>query len=263
MGKGIEVIAGRITNQAALTAVTLGTGDTLTVRASGSEASNVWLQSIWGSSASAGRIRVISPRMHDNVAGLTVRVPATVIRDLIGDYPEQRLYSQDTLVVQAAGGGAETDNAFLQIYYEDVPGIDAQLFAWEQIEPRIVNLASVEVAPVTSATVGDWSAGRAINADNDNFKADTSYALLGYETSVACGAIAVRGTDTGNLRIGGPGPTEPLATREYFVRKAIRTGRPHIPVINSQNKGSTLVFVCDPANAATINVALLFAELRP
>jgi hypothetical protein len=111
------------------------------------------------------------------------------------------------------------------------------------------------------ATAGDWSAGTVINATNDNLKADTDYAILGYEVNTESLAIGISGTDTGNLRVGGPGPLNPLETRDWFISLSKAQGTPHIPVFNSNNRGNTLVFAAKNTAAGTVSVSLQLARL--
>ena len=61
---------------------------------------------------------------------------------------------------------------------------------------------------------------------------------------------------------GGPGTTEAIETRDWFVSLSKSMGAPAIPIINSANKGATLVFVQNNAAAGTPNVDLILAELR-
>lgn len=261
MGKVIEIVTGRVTNPGAtLTALTANTGNSFTVRAfdSGSAA---WLHALWGQQATAGVIRVRSPKMHDAVQNLRYQNGAAVIRNLLPEPAQTRLYPTDVLTFEQSGGGAEVDSAALELYYDDLPGGDQKLALWEQVQPKIVNLLTVEVAVTGPTTSGDWSAGNALNASFDLLKADTLYALLGYTVDTASLAVGISGPDTSNYRLGGPGPTEPLEMRDWFIRQAMRRGKPYIPIINSNNRGGTLVSVAKVGAGGTINVDLSLAEL--
>jgi hypothetical protein len=261
MGLACEVIAGRTTNPGAtLTALTVNTNNSFTVRNYPTSAP-AYLDQAWAKEATPGVFRVRSPRLHDQVQGIRMQVGDTTARLLLSSYGDQKLYPSDTLTVELSGGGAETDAGYFNVYYSDLPGIAARLAMWSEIGPRIANLVGVEVDATTSATAGDWSGGTAINATFDNLKANTDYAILGYTVATACGAVAIVGTDTGNLRIGGPGNLDQLVTRDFFVRMAENTGRAYIPVINSNNRGGTLVTVSDPAASTAIHVSLNMAEL--
>jgi hypothetical protein len=206
-------------------------------------------------------IRVRSPKLHDAVQGIRYRAPAAVTRNFLADQAAQRLYSTDTLIPEQSGGGAETDVLAMMIYYQDLPGASAMLALWEQVRSQIVELVTVEVAVTGPVTAGDWSAGNTLNSFTDLLKADTKYAILGYQSDTECAAVGVKGPDTSNYRVGGPGCIEPIETRDWFVSQSISRGTPHIPIINANNKGATLVHVAKATAAGTVNVCLSMAEL--
>ena len=260
MGKAFQIIGGRVTNAGAtITALTANTGDSFTVRSFPME-SYAWLENIWAQEATTGVVRVRSPRLHDAVQGIRLRVSASG-RFLLPRPAEQRLYAQDVLTFELSGGGAETDAAFIAVYYEDLPGVDARLATWDEIAPRIVNVAGVEQAITTGGTASDWGGSQAINADFDQFKRNVDYALLGYTSDIALGAIGVTGPDTGNLRVGGPGALNPEFSSEWFVHLSRLQGRGHIPIINGANCGATTFDVSHTATATAANVTLILAEL--
>jgi len=261
MGVALEVITGRVLNPGAtVSATTANTGDTYAVRAF-NDATPAWLEGFWAQQATAGVIRVRSAKLHDNVQGIRFRSPAAVTRNFLADQSAQRLYSTDTLIPEQSGGGAETDTLAMMIYYQDLPGAAANLALWEQIRANIVNLVTVEVAVAGPVTAGDWSAGNSLSTTFDLLKADTRYALLGYQVDTECCAVGVKGPDTSNYKVGGPGCIEPIETRDWFVSQAIARGTPHIPVLNANNKNATLVHVTKATAAGTVNVSLSMAEL--
>lgn len=261
MGLCNEVIIGYATNPGAtITAVTMGTGNSNQVRAFNPQ-SRAWLENIWMQGATAGVGRVRSAKMHDAVQGLRVRNVAAIVRSLMDKDQATRMYSTDTLTIEASGGGAEVDAIALNMFYEDLDGSNARLATWEQIKPAVVDLLTVEVAVTGPTTAGDWSAGNALNSFVDLLKADTRYAVFGYICDTESLAVALSGPDTGNYRTGGPGCIEVVETRDWFVRESIHSGRAHIPVINSNNRAGTMVSVANVAAGGTINVDLLMAEL--
>lgn len=263
MGKALELIAARALNPGAGgIAATPGSGDQFAVR-SGGPTGRTYLENLWRNGVSAGFVRVRSPRMHDNLQGIRFTPAAGNNRALLPDELRQILYSQDVLTVELAGGAAETDTAALLLHYDDVPGLDARLATLDQLTPRIANVLTVEVATAAGATAGDWNAGTAINATFDLLKANTDYAILGYVTSAPVTGVAVRGPDTGNVRTGGPGTTEQVETRDWFVSLSRAISGPAIPVINSANKGATAVFAFDVAAGTAVTVDLIAAELTP
>ena len=261
MGISAQVIAGRVTNAAAVvTSVTPNSGDSLQV-ASFATTSAAYLENLWASQATAGVVRVKSPQMHDQAQGLRLQSGDTQPRLLMPDGARQPLYTGEILDLAMTGGAAEVDVAAMLLTYDDRPGIAANLAAWSEVQGRVQQLAGVEVDGTTSATAGDWNAGRAINADFNNLKAGVNYAVLGYTVSAKCAVVALQGPATGNVRLGGPGSIEAENTRSYFVDVAEASGKPFIPIINGSDAGATLLYLCDPATAAAVHVSLLVAQL--
>lgn len=260
MGQALEIVSGRVTNPGGtITALTANTGDSFIVRSAGFEAPII-LEQAWAQEGTIGVLRLLSARLHDQSQGIRLRVPATA-RPLLPDESLQRLYPQDALTFGLSGGGAETDIGALLIYYRDLPGIDARLATWEEIVGRIVNIMGAEQALTTGATLGDYGGSQALTADFDTFKRNVDYAILGYLTDVTVGIVGVRGSETGNLRVGGPGINDPDVTADWFVNLARRTGRPHIPIINAANIGAVTIDVAHTAAAVAVNVTLIMAEL--
>lgn len=262
MGIACEIVSGKVVNQTSLTAVTFATGDSGTVKAY-NPASQAWLLNIWANQATAGTVRVRSPRLHDNVQNLRFGVTAATPQPLISDRARQMLYPQDVLIVEQAGGGAETDALSLLNWYGDLPGTAARLYQWADIASRVVDILSIECALTTGTTLGDYVGSQAINATFDLLEANRDYAILGYDTSAAVCSIGLRGPDTGNLRIGGPGSTQRLETRDWFAYQADVNNVPLIPVINAANKGATLVDVVQTTANSNPTIDFVAALLAP
>ncbi|OLD66045.1 MAG: hypothetical protein AUI52_05445 [Acidobacteria bacterium 13_1_40CM_2_68_10] len=263
MGTALEVISGFTTAAGATqTALTMATGDSLTIRATLPD-KKVWLLNTWVDAQAAGVLRIKSPKLHDAVHGIRLRTTISEAKPLLPMDPQQRLYPQDVLSVDLSGSATAGDieTAVLLIYYEDLPGIMARLIGEAELGRRIQNVFGVET-DLTAGTAGGWSGSRAVNADFDVFKANTDYALMGYLADVETAAISWKGADTGNLRVGGPG--DELArhlTAEWFVRLSRLSGIPMIPVFNSANKAAITIEVASDENAASPKVTSLFAEL--
>jgi hypothetical protein len=254
-----EVLTGRALNPAALTALTMNTGDTLSVR-SFAGATPILL-GMWSQQATAGFIRVRSPRMHDPVQGIRLAAPAALPIDLLPDETRQVLAPTDTLIAEIQGGGAETDSMALLVYYDGLSGQAANLGSWDQVKPQIVNVLGQQIDVAGPAVTGDWSAGTNLTNFTDQFHANRNYAVLGYQLDTASLAVAIRGPDTGNYKMGGPGVVQPIETRDWFVSLSKNSGYPCIPIVNAQNKGGTQVFVSKVGAGGTINVTLIMAEL--
>lgn len=261
MGACWEVIDTFVTNPGAGPVATAPfPGDTLTVR-NFEDPAGAWLADIWASGATTGVGRIRSPRLHDNVQGLRFRDIAATNRGLLTEYSLQRLYAQDALIVELGGGGAETDGMSYCVYYDDLPGASPDYHQISDLLPRIRNLINVEVVVGAGAAVGQRSASSALNATFDLLKANTEYAILGYEVDANGLSVGFRGIDTGNLRIGGPMTTERIETRDWFVRLSTRLGKPMIPTVNSANKGGFLIDDAQVVVGVAANVTLVMAEL--
>lgn len=263
MGIGIETIGFQTLNPGAVfTAATAATGDSLAVR-SFAPTDTATIECIAVRQGTAGAVRVRSPRLHDVANGLRFNVTANDPIAVTPDWMSQLLEPQDTLIVEQTGGGAETEVGALWIYYNNLAGSQARIYRWEEIKPRIVNYAGVFVNPTSSATIGAWGPGRALNADVDNLKANVDYALLGVDVDTSVTCVSIKGIDTGNLRIGVPGSTNRTETRDWFIRNSTRDNMPWIPVFNAANKGGILVDILTNAASVSVNCNFLFAELRP
>lgn len=272
MGLAIETIVGyngNLTGSTTFDALTAATGDTFSVR-SYVDGTAAYLEDVWmADDDSAFQLSIKSPRLHDQVKGilfagtnLSVAVEQAFLpQQLMPSFMTQRLYSTDTLSVTANGTAADIVCAAMNVRYENLGGIAARLFSWDQIHPHIVNYVGILTAPIPSGTAGNWGAAYVLNAGDNRLKANTDYALLGYTTSRTVVALSINGTDTGNLNIGGPGGPDSTSTGNYFVDQSVKYKIPHIPVINSNNQGSTTVQVADILTSGTPNVTWMFAQL--
>jgi hypothetical protein len=245
-----------------LAATTIAAGDSFTVKNAPLN-SDVWLLNAWVDNQAAGEVRIRSPKMHDNVDAIRTRVQVGVVKPLLPMGAAQRLYPQDTEIVELAGSATAGDieSVVQQIYYADLPGQAARLFNWDQIRQRMRHIVPIRLAITLGSTAG-YNGARAINADTDLLQANTDYALLGMTTNTECAAVCLRGPDTGNLRVSVPG--EPDLTEDaswWFRMLSMHYNLPLIPVINSANKGATLVDAVNDENGGTANVVIWLAML--
>ncbi|HEY1198742.1 MAG TPA: hypothetical protein VGG32_08470 [Thermoplasmata archaeon] len=220
---------------------------------------------IWAYLSAAADVILESPRMHDVLHAVQTRAQASLVTPLWEEGLEQADFSVDLLNISttygAAPGNGVAEDVGFNVYYPDLGGSAAAFATWSQIQPSIKQYLGVKVSATSSATAGAYGAGVAINSTYDEFKSDTTYALLGYNVSAACGNVAIQGADTGNYLVGGPGAVDPLVTRQWFVKLTNDSGYPLIPLIKANNKGSTNVFVSHTTASTTIIVTLLFAWL--
>lgn len=238
--------------------------------------SNAYVEEvISGNSAHKMEVAVFSPRFGDNQSGLRMQhmfnptlsgadgEPQLLLPRVI-DIP---VYSTDTLNVQVNGTSSDNANVVLQMYYENIEGAGQKLATWEQVAPAIVTglggssrVLGIEVT-VTPGTTGNYGTSVALNANDDRLQADYDYALLGYTTDQPVLSIGIRGPDTGFYRIPMPGHWDSRHTGDWFVQQSKWRNRPHIPVINANNKGVTLLDGLSASNAGATKVSLYFAQL--
>lgn len=235
-------------------------GDSLQVRL-GDPQRKVYLEAMGRMGAAAGFFGVRSPALHDFTKGLRIRPPESPSTYTIPPLADQLLTPGDTLLAEIGGGAAETDIAWLSVYYESLGAIGARLHRWSELSGNVKNIKTIEVAVVSNAVIGAW-ADTLITATEDLLAANWDYAIMGYSTTVPFGCVGVRGLETGNLRICGPGSSQEVVTSEFFLDMDQKNGRPWVPVINSGNKGGIQVSVA--ANTASVagTVSLYVAQLN-
>jgi hypothetical protein len=262
MGKALQVVTGQATNPGTVdTALTANSGDSFTVR-NAAAGSNVELLDAWAFTTTNLHARIRSPLLHDQAQNLRLQPVASKSYPLLNGVEGQSLEPQDTLIAELQGGTAEVDAMSLLLYYDNLPGANARLFNWSEVAPNIVNLFTVEVDLTSSGTSCNYSATVAINANFDTFKANTDYALLGYECPTEGLTLGVTAPGTSNLRVGGPLTASPWITRRWFVELNQRFGYPCIPVLNSADKGGTNVDCVAQATSTAYRVGLHLAQLR-
>lgn len=261
MGKAMQMLTGYAVNPgAANTALTMAPGDSLSLDVF-APSDLAELVTLWADNVAGGIVRVKSPRLHDNVQGYRVQVPAG--DDLYVDplSANQKVYPGDTLSVDTTGGAAETDIVSMLVYYQNVPGIDAPLRTWAEVQPNIVNLLGLQVNMVSGATAGQYSATRALSQDFAVLKADVTYAMLGYTLASRCTSVGITGPDTGKVRVGGPGSIRTEDTASWFVDLSKNTGYATIPCIQALNAGATNVDIVAHDTATNHYVSFILAEL--
>lgn len=249
------------TSAIGLTAATTtnATGDSLTVRSFDRPA---WARLLAATLQGSGtrRLRITSPRMHDNVTGLNWQTSETPSQFLLPSEIGQDLYSVDNLAVQMDAAASSDTISALHIYYKDLAGVDAQLRSWADIKPHMLGEKIVEIDTTSSATIGAWQDTVLTTTDNQ-LKADYRYAVLGLVTSAAVGVMGFKGPATGNLRACVPGASNTFPLSEYFVRMSEREGIPMIPVFKANDRANS--YVSTAANTASLaaNIFLILGWL--
>lgn len=263
MGVAIDTIGTFVTagatNPTSLKTVTVSTGDSLQIR---SFPATNWamLEQMFYQGAAKSKNRVTSPLMHDNVTGITLATSDTDTNWFMGRYARQQVYSTDTLQAFSGAAAGASGILALSIYYQNLPSSNARLANWGDISSQINNIKGLEVDVTSSGTIGTWQ-DTAINTTDKQLHANTDYAVLGYECDAALACIGVKGNETGNLRVCGPGVATTIPTPDYFAQLSQIIGTPHIPVFNSNNQGA--YYVSCLANTASVasKVYLILAEL--
>jgi hypothetical protein len=265
MGMAMEITSGNTTAAGATPiAVTVLSGNSLTVK-NANPNSKIWLLNLWTDNQVAGIVRLRSPKMHDNVQGLRFRAIVSEVQPLLPHYFRQPLYAQDVLILELSGSAVAGDieTASFLTFYEDLPGADARFMSPADIYNRMVNLLTVETSHVAGAA-GGYTGEVALNSSFDLLKANVDYALLGYQVNTETATLRMRGPDTANLGVGGPGDdTDKHMTRHWFEVLSERYQMPMCPVINAANKGATLCDIAADENTPTVIANWIFAELAP
>lgn len=248
------------TSAIGLTAATQPSGDPPQIRSFGPNAYAKLEAVFLHAAAGPRRARITSPRMHDNVTGISVQVAELPTEFALPREVGEPLYSADTLVVSMdAAASSDTVLALLN-YYSDIPGSAADLRRWGDISGRIKHIKVMEVDCVSSATIGAWS-DTVITVTENQLHADAEYALLGFEASAAALVFALKGPATSNYRVGCPGTSETTDVSEYFVRMGEDHGTPHIPVFKANDRGATVISVAAPTASVAVDVFAVLAEL--
>lgn len=221
---------------------------------------NAYIEQIWASGATTDFVRVRSPRMHDANQGLRLRTGTIQNANLLPWGSEIQVYSSDVPTVEIDATGAGSGVVVVTYGYDDLSTGAPKLANWSEIQSRIIDVMDTEVS-VTSGAIGAYGVAAAVNSSFDNFKADFTYAVLGYVCSAAVACVALNGPDTGNFDIGMPGDSDARETRDYFVRLARDSGRASIPMIQANNRGGTVLKSVDSAAATAVKVSLTLARL--
>src|SRR5256885_1491178 len=100
MGRAMEVISGYAVNPSStFTALTMATGDSNAVR-NFAPPNRAELVDQWALGATKGLIRTRSPRLHDNVDGVSLAYAAALPVPLWPAYNREMLYPQDVLTLE-------------------------------------------------------------------------------------------------------------------------------------------------------------------
>lgn len=247
------------TNAVGLTNATAANGDSLGVRyfKNGyAELTNVIMQG----TTPPRRFRLTSPRLHDNVTGISFQTDENPTEFMFPPEWAQPLVANDVLVAQLDAAASSDTVAAMTVFYSDLQGVNANLKTWAEIKPKILSIKPIEVDVTSSATIGQWT-DTLITTTENQMKADYNYALLGFMDSAQFCVNGIKGPDTGNLRVCCPSASPTLRLTDYFVFMSNQFSVPYIPVIAANNRFATYISVA--ANTASVagNVFPILAQL--
>lgn len=263
MGRALELISFQATAPGAGGATFAAVaGNSLTLRDSRAP---IWLVAFWQRRQAAGGFtRLTSPLLHDAVVGIQCTGPVGVSLHVRNSL--QRLFTQDAITAFGSGSAVVGDieqSCFLAAY-EDLPGVNANLIDEAELMRRGEEIYSWQNT-IALGTAGGYSGGEAVNAEQDQFKANMEYAIIGYQVSVAAAAVRWVGSDFGNLGVGGPSGigSEGLLNHDWFLKLSRMAGMPLIPVFNSSNKALTIVDGLQDENGVDSVVTTTAVRLAP
>ena len=235
------------------------TGNSFTVR----EGSGIGIIHMSSKRQSAGLLRITSPLLHDAVVGMQLEAGTGARRD-ISVFPRQPVVSQDDLTVFATGSatGTEEELSTYTLLYDDLSGADATFLNLGNLKTRALEHASLRQT-ITPTASGDWSGDQTIVADQDQLKANSEYAILGWTTENSGSSLAVRYvcSDWANLGVGGPLHDNNKGSELFFLQLARETGEDVIPVFNSSNKDLVIVSVLSDENLSDVTFVVHLARL--
>ena len=258
MGRALELITGLATAPGvSFVAASVLTGNSLTVRDSRRPTR---MRALWSTRQGTGAARITSALLHDSTIGMQQGCGVGQVIDILP--VPQEVMPQDYLGLQLTGSATAGDieHTSYLLEYDDLPGITGQFATPSEVMRRGVTLMSNTIT-VSTGTTGQYTGQVAVNSAQDAFKANTSYALIGYDVSGAdCHAIRYVGPDWGNVGVGGPGKQNigglGAVTSQWFMRLGL------VPIMNSANKTLTLIDAAVNENGGDPVVTTHWVELR-
>jgi len=221
----------------------------------------------WSDHQGAGFAQIIrNTSGHDTTRDLRFEVAVSELSPHLPMGVPADLAPQETLAVTIAGSATagDVETLALLIEYEDLKGLgDQNLVSWDEVQKRMEKVVCLDVQIAAAVAPAFATSEELITAETDLLKANREYAVLGYKVRQECAAVYLRGPDTANRRLGGPGnDLDANTTLQWFAMLSRAYQRPMIPVIGASNKGSTFVGVHADENAGNINVSFSLALLK-
>jgi hypothetical protein len=263
MGKALDTTGFAVTAPgAAGTAMVAFATDPAAVRNS-PDGSLIRLVGEWCKAQATGFTQVVYPSGNDTTRNLRFENVANQPGNMFprGFCAFQK--AQDALALTQAGSAVagDVELAHLLMYYDDLPGIDQKLIDVAECTARQVRPVTIQ-GTLTATAAAAWSGATAVSAFTQFLRGNTQYAWLGYKLSAACGAIAMSGPSTGNLRVGGPGLTSPdVETVNWFPQLSEWHGLPMIPTFNTADAAGTFFQISQDENLTAVVLSLFLMEL--
>ena len=209
---------------------------------------------------------------HDQINGYRFQVPAltpggagnTASFDIIQGGVQIPVFPNDTATIKVSGSSGDDALVSFLILYNNAPGLGpAQFMSWNQVQSLRKSNVGIKWGPTASGTAGAYGTGRAINADDNRFHANSWYALLGLTVQTQVSTIAFIGPPWGGQRIGMPvGALGLYRSSMWFVDQSIQLNNlPIIPFFHQADSGNVLGYVADLEASTTPVVDLNLVEL--
>jgi hypothetical protein len=254
----------------AFEALTVATGDSLTLRFLDPQAKILLLEAWGANNATKCDFSIRSPLLHDNTRGIRFAHmfnPTQSGADgnpqlYMGDYESQEYRPSDTLIVEALGAASD-DVTFTQLVWYSGPNVpQAKLISYQEVLNRGVNLLGNRVSPSAAASTSTYGTAEAISTDDDRFKANTEYALIGLTSDLPFTTAVIQGPETANYRLPIPGSQVEKISASWFMELSRRFNQPMVPVFNANNKSNITISVADAGGGTTPLISLKWVELR-
>jgi len=238
-------------------------GDSLSLRAVSPGVAIELIDWMLCSEGAAGEHRLIWTTAHDTSYGLAMLADTEPRRVRTVSRKPPTFMSSEVIKPYVAGSATAGEAAFgvLQIYYPQVPGSEGQYISPEEVASRGKQPIGW-ITTITHSAKLSWTNAGTLEAARDVWKRDKRYAILGAKMGTNVVALALRGPDTGNVRLAVlPERNDRIKSLEYFVDLSQMLGRGVIPVIEGANVGATQIEFLGLATSGSEDIVLYCVEL--
>jgi hypothetical protein len=220
---------------------------------------------MWSNAQAVGFTQMLVTSGHDFVRNFRYRNLALQPDNKVPFGFPLHFKPQDALTITQAGSATagDVETVHMLNWYEDLPGVEANLINAAELRARGIQLLTVEDT-TTAAAASTYAGPRNINQAADLFKADTEYAILGAVVGANCGALAIQGVDLGNLHVGLPGLSQDANwTKDWFLMLSEYHDVPAIPVISSANRATVVITNVTNELLTAVPFNLVLVQLSP